>query len=185
MLARGERKMGQMRDSVSAKSNEGRNAYVVAHITDALMGLLEERPLGQISISELCTRAEVGRASFYRNFSSKEDVLRGRIEHLFDLWGERPQGSENGSISGFVHTMFLHLEEQRAFYQLLAERGLMYLLEDAILARVGFDPDGPREAVYASAYAGYLIYGWMRTWIRRGMRDSADELADMLRAVGL
>lgn len=177
--------MGQMGDSVSARSNEGRNAYVIARITDALIGLLEERPLEQVSISELCARAEVGRASFYRNFASKEDVLRGRIERLFDLWARRSQDCSGGSVSDFARTMFSHLEDHRVFYQLLAERGLTHLLEDAILARLGFDPDGSREAAYASACTGYLIYGWMKTWIRRGMCDSADELADMLRAAGL
>ena len=78
--------MKQTAKTVSPMSNEGRNAYVTEHITAAILSLLEEKPLSEISISELCDQAGVGRASFYRNFQEKEDVLRAYIKGLFDEW---------------------------------------------------------------------------------------------------
>lgn len=57
-------------------SNEGRNAYVIEHINEALFGLLKEKSLNEISISEICETAGVGRMSFYRNYESKEDVIK-------------------------------------------------------------------------------------------------------------
>ena len=65
--------MRQTPKSVSPFSNEARNAYVIEHITDALLTLLKDKPIGDISISELCDLAGIGRASVYRNFESKED----------------------------------------------------------------------------------------------------------------
>lgn len=67
----------------------------------------------------------------------------------------------------------------------MESRGLIHLIEDVMLAGVGFDPAGPKEAAYTSAYAAYVLYGWAVVWFRRGMRESADELADMLEAAGL
>ena len=182
--------MGQTGASVSARGNAERNAYVVGRLTDALVSLVGERPLDEISVSELCARAGVGRASFYRNFVSKEDVLRRRVDRLLADWGEGLTGDEHrdmaaGYLSELVRSLFAHLDENRVFYGLLAERGLTHLLEDAILGATGFDPNGSREAAYTSAYAAYALYGWVETWFRRGMRDSADELAGMLRAAGL
>lgn len=46
--------MRQIKRNVSPMSNEGRNAYVIEHITDALLKLLREKPIEAISISELC-----------------------------------------------------------------------------------------------------------------------------------
>ena len=37
-------------------SNEGRNAYVIEHINEALLGLLKEKSLNEISISEICEK---------------------------------------------------------------------------------------------------------------------------------
>ena len=59
--------MRQNPQSVSPMSNEGRNAYVIQHLTSAMLELLHDRPLSEISISELIEKAGVGRASFYRN----------------------------------------------------------------------------------------------------------------------
>ncbi len=56
--------MIQKSKSVSPMSNEGRNAYVIEHINEALWGLLKEKSLNEISISEICETAGVGRMSF-------------------------------------------------------------------------------------------------------------------------
>ena len=45
---------------VSPMSNEGRNTYVVEHLTNALLELLNEKPIHDISISELVEQAGVG-----------------------------------------------------------------------------------------------------------------------------
>lgn len=66
--------MRQTSKNVSPMSNEGRNLYVITHITESLLELLKDKPLNDISISELCSHAQVGRATFYRNFEVKEDV---------------------------------------------------------------------------------------------------------------
>ena len=64
-------------------SNEGRNAYVIRQLTDTYLLLLKEKPASEISISELCEQAGVGRASFYRNFENREDILRNFIGQMF------------------------------------------------------------------------------------------------------
>ena len=64
--------MRQTSENVSPMSNEGRNLYVVEHITDALLKLMKEQSFNDISISQICDEAGVGRASFYRNFENKE-----------------------------------------------------------------------------------------------------------------
>ena len=54
--------MRQTDKTVSAMSNEGRNLYVVRHITDALLKLMQTNRLSDISISQICDEAGVGRA---------------------------------------------------------------------------------------------------------------------------
>lgn len=78
--------MEQTAKTVSPMSNEGRNAYVTEHITAAMLSLLKEKPLVEITISELCDRAGVGRTSFYRNFQEKEDILKEYIRRMFQAW---------------------------------------------------------------------------------------------------
>ena len=102
--------MSQIKENVSPMSNEGRNAYVIEHITDALLKLLREKPIEAISISELCGQAGIGRASFYRNFNSKEDILRSYIHGLFQEWAAGVPPEENRPLSELLRSLFSHLK---------------------------------------------------------------------------
>ncbi len=172
--------MEQNRQIVSPMSNEGRNAYVVEHLTNSLLALLEVKPLADISISELCGGAGVGRTSFYRNFTDKEDILRAHIRQLFRNWTDPWGNSPDHPVGQLVLELFSHFEAHRAFYSLLNRRGLVYLLKDVILAVCRFDPEQEKTAAYASAYAAYSLYGWIEVWFLRGMREPAQELAALL-----
>ena len=76
--------MEQRSRIVSPFSNEARNAYVIEHITDALLKLLKEKSLQEISISEIVDTAGVGRTSFYRNYETNEDVVKKHIVALIE-----------------------------------------------------------------------------------------------------
>ena len=174
--------MEQNAKTVSPMSNEGRNAYVVERLTVALLALLKEKPLADISISQLCDRAGVGRTSFYRNYQEKEDILRTRVYHLFKDWTGRL--GDGTPLDQLIFALFTHFEEHRDFYALLHERGLVSLMKDVILELCGFRPDQEAKAAYASAFAAYSLYGWVEVWFRRGMRESAAELAALFEGVG-
>lgn len=168
--------MEQKPKNVSPFSNESRNAYVIEHLTGAMLALLEEKPLAEISISELCDEAGVGRTSFYRNFQEKEDIIKAYIGGLFQEWAEQCKMLPEGSVKGIVRIVFSHFEAHREFYDLLNKRGLVYLLKDIILDLCGFNPEQEMAAAYASAYVGFFLYGWIEVWFRRGMRDTVEEL---------
>ena len=51
------------------------NRETKVRITYALVSLLASKKLSDISVTDIVERAGVARASYYRNFSSKEDVL--------------------------------------------------------------------------------------------------------------
>lgn len=168
--------MEQKVKNVSPFSNESRNAYVVEHLTSSMLALLEEKPIAEISISELCDMAGVGRTSFYRNYEDKEAIVKAYIEHLFQDWVDKYQESPGLPVRELVKLVFSHFEANREFYSLLNERGLVYLMKDVILDLCGFNPEQEMAAAYSSAYVGFFLYGWIEVWFRRGMRDTAEEL---------
>ena len=144
--------MRQTSKNVSPMSNEGRNLYVITHITESLLELLKDKPLNDISISELCSHAQVGRATFYRNFEVKEDVLNVYIHKLFSEWIDTYESNPPKTISQMVRELFLHLEKYRDFYGLLSERGLIYLLKNVLLEIYAPKPEQPAQAAYASSH---------------------------------
>jgi AcrR family transcriptional regulator len=53
-------------------------------IIEALFILMENKPFSSITITELINKAGVARATYYRNFNSKEDILRKYIHNVLD-----------------------------------------------------------------------------------------------------
>lgn len=153
-----------------------------AHLTDALLKLLEEKPLNEISIRELCDLADVGRTSFYRNFETKEGILKAHIKHLFQGWVTEWEHNPQAPLDKLVYQVFSHFEANRDFYGILNKRGLTVLLKDIILDLCGFNPEQDVVSAYSSAYAAFFLYGWIKVWFRRGMKETADELANYLGA---
>lgn len=177
--------MRQNERNVSPMSNEGRNAYVTQHLMDALLELLAENPIQDISISELCERAGVGRASFYRNFESKEDVLRTCTSQLFQAWADGAIEDGDRPLSEKLGALFAHFESHRNFYELLSKRGFIYLIKDVLLALYGPKPEQTAFEAYTRAYFVYSLYGWIEVWFQRGMRESAEEIVALFQGQGL
>ena len=50
----------------------------------ALSELLREKNFAQITVQEIIDLADIGRATFYAHFPTKDDVLAGQIESVFD-----------------------------------------------------------------------------------------------------
>lgn len=177
--------MRQNKKIVSPMSNEGRNIYVIEHITEALLTLLENKGIEDISISELCDNAGIGRASFYRNFNRKEDILRAHINKLFDGWRRNWEKNNSIPLSSGIGMIFEHFEQHREFYRHLNERHLIYLLKDVILDTMELRPDLPKNEAYAKAFVIYSLYGWIEVWFQRGMQESAEEMKQLFQNQGL
>ena len=62
------------------------NEFLKECIADALIQLLRVKPLEDITITEITDVAGVGRSTYYRNFTSKEDVLSYKLFILGYRW---------------------------------------------------------------------------------------------------
>ena len=57
-------------------------------IADALIKLMESKPYDKITVREITDCANVGRATYFRQFSSKDDVLIYKVKLLWRRWTE-------------------------------------------------------------------------------------------------
>lgn len=166
--------------------NMEKNTYVKKQLTAALVELLGDKELRDISVSEIAAAAGVHRVSFYRNYGEKEDILREYILKLFGEWTAAYDRQERHSDDDLCMHLFAHLDGYRDFYLLLSRRGLLYLLRDALMS-ICVKPEYPNLGAYAAAFIAGGLYGWIEEWVARGMQESAQEMAVLLeqRAAGV
>ena len=157
-------------------NNEQKNTYVKKQITAALLDLLKEKPLSEISVSELTAKAEIGRVSFYRNYQSKEDILKEESDRLIKEWGRLYESNPESSPETLFPSLFDFYRDHREFYTTLYNAGMSSIMMETILRTIQITPDMQNLEAYMKSFWAYGIYGWMIEWIKRGMPESGNEL---------
>lgn len=147
----------------------------------ATVGLLEDKRLSDISVTEIVEKAGVARASYYRNFASKEDVLTEAGRMIIDDFRKSMEGVAQGccAYEGVLKAFryFLSYREpvlrfHRAGYTAIYE-GLFqdYIEEEAC----GADADDAAR-YRASFFAGALFSVYV-AWLEGGMKEPPEEMA--------
>lgn len=159
---------------------ENNNSFVKESITHSLLKLMEYQTFEEITITDIVKEAMVGRASFYRNFAGKEDILKQYLLRLIKEWGKE---FEKGEQPNFVVSLFGHYKRYSELYILLYRSGLSYLVLDNIKAVCGPKPDQEDIPAYFSAWFAGALFGWIDEWITRGMKQDPEEMARLLAEV--
>lgn len=100
-----------MTDKVDSRVRQTRAALL-----GALPALMIERGYERITIQNVLERADVGRATFYAHFDSKDALLAGSVANLrawlIDAWRAMPD-----QRLGFTLPLFQHLASHAAIYE--------------------------------------------------------------------
>jgi AcrR family transcriptional regulator len=150
-------------------------------VEDAALQLYLERGIHETTIDELCARADIARRTFFRYFSSKEDVLLARlrvdIRSVEETFRQAPAAeplaallaravdavvADPQAIARFADVV-LAIPTLRALYLgMLAE--FEDALRDLIAHRLRIPPQGERARILAAAaVTGYRVglEAWM------------------------
>lgn len=60
------------------------NHRVRKQITEGLFSLLRKKPFSEITVTDIVREADVARASYYRNFESREQIIEAAMDTLRD-----------------------------------------------------------------------------------------------------
>ena len=168
------------------KTNQA-NILAKEYITAALIQLGMEKPFSTISISELTERAGVSRMTYYRNYSSKEEVFQTYMKDIVISYREDMQRMKRTQTYGEYENIlqcFRYFSRYKDFINCIIKIGMGKLLLDALnayLLDTYYNPEHPSVRLYYTlqAYAGALFNVYM-AWLSGGMKESAEELTDII-----
>lgn len=154
-------------------------------MADALLDLLVQKPYADISVSEITDRADVGRATYYRHFASKDEVLLFKFKTIFerDLDVEDiPFDHHSPQAMERYFTAYLsNLAASRDVLERVYAAGLDSLLF-IYMYRTVVTEAADREIVdrYRVALHSASTFAIVDQWITSGFAQSPGELIDML-----
>lgn len=158
-------------------------------ITSALIQLVREKPLSAVSVKELTERAGVSRMTFYRNYTSTEDILISRIHDiLVQYWQDDAEEKQQGRFydAERVHHGFTYFYRHREFVASLICCGLsdIFLRELTKFALDKWLPhrDNPVEQYRLVSFVGILFNSYM-TWIQSPQDMSLEDLTGQIATI--
>lgn len=157
------------------------NMRVKRQITNALFDLMKEKSLADIHITELVDSAGVARASFYRNYCSKEDVLVTLIRDTLDEF-KAEMDISGGSFYTYENILlsFQYFRKYRVYILDMCRSGfLSVLLEE--LNHVHESIEGSMSSSSIEKYQLYLYIGALvntaLVWLAEEEKTRTEDMA--------
>lgn len=161
----------------------------------ALLELLNEKNLGDISITEICKRARINRGTFYLHYGQVEDLFEEYFKEItIDLSNaykepyRRVEILKVDELDSSTIRIFHHIEKFKSFYEIVFSRKVplryYYMLFDEIYALFMSDMD-KQEAQHFNdemfvSYQTNAIIGMIINWYNHDFSYSADYMKEQL-----
>jgi AcrR family transcriptional regulator len=157
----------------------------------ALISLIEEKPIDNVTVREVLDRAEVGRSTFYLHYQDKNDLLVSQMENGLEMWSNiLCTGHEKSRRLAPVAEFFAHVASAGKLYRSLVASGRIEVFFDLAqgyfargiarrLRQIGLPMPDQREFDASShAFAGSLL-SLLKWWLECGTREPAKDMDEL------
>ena len=158
----------------------------------ALITLIVEKPIGEVTVQDVLDRASVGRSTFYLHYRNRDDLLLSQLEGFLETMSTALSARREKSHRLVpVAELFAHIGSQNQIYRALSDSGHLTqffdlaqgyfsrgigqrLIESGRLAKLS-----KRElAARSAALAGSLL-SMLRWWLDRGEKESPEFMDEL------
>lgn len=148
-----------------------------AQLGEAVISLLAEMPPEQVTADAIAERAGMGRATWFRHFSSKSDAVTCALVARWMRWASSENPVVKSDASMFPFLRLIH--EQRETITLLYARGMRQAVLDSS-ARIAETIRGEGQSSYREKFFLYGYVGVLDEWVKRGFAETPEEVAAVL-----
>lgn len=150
-------------------------------IVTALIELMKVREYDAISITDITRKAGVSRMAYYRNYTSKEDILNKYMDEVgFSIHEKITKMNTREEIFDYFRELFSQLGTYRdvgitAYRAHLGELILENVNKNMAMTFPPYDESA--EAKYRHLYLAGAFYNVFIEWLKNGRQESCDEMA--------
>lgn len=173
---------------ISNKSDR-RVRYTKMVLKNALIDLMEEKPISKITIKEICEKADINRGTFYAHYTDQFDLQNQIFEDILirinEYMDAAPYIPGSPEARAMLTGVFRYASENRRIIKVLISENSTIHLQDEVLqflvTRRVFEgyPVQPAMAEYLYNYIAFGCVGLVRKWLTDGT-ESPEQFADLV-----
>ncbi len=100
------------------------------YIAESLLILMANKSFDGITIGEITTKAGVNRSTYYRNFTSKEQIIKFYYSKL--MYGYLETIGEEDTFFDYLNKMFTYFYNRKSELLLIYKNGVAHLILEAL-----------------------------------------------------
>lgn len=155
--------------------------YTRYYIVQALFKLMNEYEYEKIGVTDIAEKAGVGRATFYRYFKRKEDVIEFYFTHNTKefLFEQRYYPRCKADYMGIVRDVFEKFQKNKDCFKLIKRAHLEYLYLDFLNRKMieMFQEEYPDESLFKPYLFAGMIFNVSMAWLENGCAEPVDKIA--------
>lgn len=179
-----------MPEKIVEKPVSRRRKYTSHTLREALTDRLEEKPLQQITVVELCERADVNRTTFYRNYESMEQLRDDALYHLFSQTFLPLRNCRQFPPKTLMREALINTKKNRRTIKILicqtdfriateALRENLSIFQEPLRATVCSDDEA---ALIYSSFCSSICTAWLG-WVENDCRISIEHMEQIIFAI--
>lgn len=170
-------------------SFDARVRYTRMIIEQSFLELLSEKPVSKITVTELCQKAQINRATFYKHYLDVQDLMERIEEELFQKIRIAFEG-QNVELKGFLLNMLQYTRDEKDRYMALGgDNGDPNLMTKTFVVCYesaypllsqnipGMKENERQMLYYFLSHGSGAVLTW---WIRNGMRETPEEIVQFI-----
>lgn len=159
-------------------------------LMEALIKLLEEKPINEIKLNEICNLAMVHKTTFYNHFKDKYDLLKYTIINIQKEMLYQMPKTENilEYYTELAKLYMQNIKSNKNLYQQVLINDTDNLCTNIFIEMFIKDVekninDSPIPTNYLANFYVYGVFAIINEWFKKGMKESENEIISYLKKV--
>ncbi|MCD5424152.1 TetR/AcrR family transcriptional regulator [Limosilactobacillus fermentum] len=175
---------------MAEKEENRRVKYTKRVIKEALIELMANRQVGEISVKKLCEQADVNRSTFYAHYGNPMDVMWELEEEVFtDLQQSVANHGQcqdkRAALESIMQAVLEYVQERRQTFLVLFAQDNLGDFQDQLFVLTQGQKTHPKNMTqeqrdYQRRYVFYGNVAVIKRWLEKEDRESVKEMAKLI-----
>lgn len=150
------------------------------YISESLLILMSEKHYADISIGEITAKAGVNRSTYYRNFNSKEEIIKFYFQSILKSFLELIDNKETVTLNEYLYKMYAQFIQYKIELLRIYRDGISYLILETLNE---IFLKNHKKYTFEKQYKIYYhtggIYNIFLLWFNNDMQTSPEQMTEL------
>ena len=162
--------------------------YTQRVLKEALIEILNEKPIDRVTVKEICDRADINRSTFYVHYGSPQELLESVAKEMYEKINEKKKDFDDIKtyMAGICDIMYENRELMKLFVKtgnIESMFGIAELWKNDFISMVEQKEKNRFEADAAFLFITCGAFAVLNTWLLGYIPMTRDQVVDKIHSL--